>query len=145
MQPFRVPFSEYTTLTFCLTLGIHSGQIGGPELVERGNIHFGGDVRVHRQVVIAVSGCHKPFLSQAEQVVLMHEAQTALGCLGTRMLKNRRRADAIKGVTRKTASHHIDFDRREFGQQLHSTSLIFRGARPAWFSLRLAIFLLDCV
>jgi len=38
MQPFMVPFSEYTTLTFCLTLGVHSGQIGGPELVERGNI-----------------------------------------------------------------------------------------------------------
>ena len=68
MQPFMVPFSEYTTLTFCLTLGIHSDQTGGPELVERGNIHFGGEVRVHTQAVVAVSGCHKPFFRRQSKL-----------------------------------------------------------------------------
>ena len=66
MQPFLVPFSEYTTLTFCLTLGVHSSQIRGPEQVGRGDVHFGGEVRVNRLAVVAVGGCHKPFLSQAE-------------------------------------------------------------------------------
>ena len=56
----------------------HVGDVGHPELIDAGELHAGGQVRIHRIAMLGIGGEDEPLLTHRQQVVGAHEPQHAL-------------------------------------------------------------------
>jgi len=83
------------------------GDVTRPELVDSGRCHLPGQVRIYRQAVIGVRGCHEALFTQTEQVILPHHPQNAF-MIDLEALAPQRRRDPAIAVARVVQTNTLD-------------------------------------